>query len=99
VPNPRDDDARFRMAFARIVTHVFRHGAWLREDQLLAEANRLAGIPGVLIQGRLDLAGPPAAAWELARAWPGSELILIEGAGHAAGLREQLLAATDAFAS
>ena len=51
----------------------------------------------MLIHGRLDLAGPPGAAWELARAWPGSELILVEGAGHTAGLREQVLAATDRF--
>jgi proline iminopeptidase len=97
VPNPRYDDPRFRMAFARIVTHVMRHGAWLRERELLDGAHRLAGIPGVLIHGRLDLAGPPGAAWELARAWPGSELILVEGAGHTAGLREQVLAATDRF--
>jgi proline iminopeptidase len=96
-PSPRYDDPRFRLAFARIVTHVFRHGAWLRDGELLDGAHRLAGIPGVLIQGRLDLAGPPAAAWELAQAWPGSELVLIEGAGHAAGLREHVLAATDRF--
>jgi len=95
-PNPRYDDPRFRLAFARIVTHVFRHGAWLRDGELLDGAHRLAGIPGVLVQGRLDLAGPPAAAWELAQAWPGSELVLIEGAGHA-GLREHILAATDRF--
>ena len=97
VPNPRYDDPRFRMAFARIVTHVFRHGAWLREGQLLDGAHRLAGIPGVLIHGRLDLAGPPSAAWELARAWPGSALTLIEGAGHSSGLREHVVAATDRF--
>ena len=96
-PNPRYDDPRFRLAFARIRTHVFRHGAWLRDGELLDGAHRLAGIPGVLVQGRLDLAGPPAAAWELAQAWPGSELVLIEGAGHAARLREHVLAATDRF--
>ena len=48
--------------FARIVTHYFRHGAWLEEGQLLRDARRLAGIPGVLIHGRLDLGGPLVAA-------------------------------------
>jgi proline iminopeptidase len=42
------------------VTHYFRHGAWLTEDQLLSRADRLAAIPGVLIHGRMDLGGPTA---------------------------------------
>lgn len=53
--NPRYDDPRFRMAFARIVTHYFHHHAWLEDGIILREAHRLAGIPGVLVQGRLDL--------------------------------------------
>jgi proline iminopeptidase len=57
-PNPRYDDPRFRMAFARIVTHYFHHQAWLEDGILLREANRLAGIPGVLVHGRLDLGSP-----------------------------------------
>ena len=64
-PNPRYDDARFRMAFARIVTHYFHHGAWLEEGALLRDAHRLAGTPGTLIHGRLDLGGPLVSAWEL----------------------------------
>ena len=32
------------------------------------DATRLAGIPGVLITGRLDISGPPDIAWELAQA-------------------------------
>jgi|GEM_PF-2068344 len=43
---------------------------------------RLAGIPGVLIHGRLDLAAPLTTAWELARAWPGAQLIVVDDAGH-----------------
>jgi proline iminopeptidase len=31
----------------------------------LAEVDRLATIPGVLIHGRLDLGGPLRSAWEL----------------------------------
>ena len=43
---------------------------------LLREAHRLAGIPGVLTHGRLDMSGPVDTAWQLARAWPGAELAL-----------------------
>jgi len=97
-PDGRYADARFRMGFAHIVTHVFRHGAWLEEGELLREAPRLAGIPGVLVAGRLDLGGPPAAAWELARGWPGSELVVVEDAGHSwTALQGQIVAATDAL--
>jgi hypothetical protein len=46
------------MAFARLVTHYFHHHAWLDDGQILREAGRLAGIPGVLIHGRFDLGGP-----------------------------------------
>ncbi|MGH3935182.1 MAG: prolyl aminopeptidase, partial [Pseudonocardiaceae bacterium] len=51
-PNPRVEGARFRMAFARIVTHYFHRHAWLEDGILLREAGRLAGIPGVLVHGR-----------------------------------------------
>ena len=71
-----------QLAFVRICTHYFSHGAWLEEGVLLREAHRLAGIPGVLIHGRLDLGGPVLVAWELASAWPDARLIVIEGSGH-----------------
>ncbi len=100
-PHPRYEDPRFRMAFARIVTHYFHHNAWLREDEILANAGALAGIPGVLIHGRLDLGAPLDGPWALANAWPDAELILVGGAGHDArdpGIVESIVAATDRFA-
>jgi len=99
VPNPRYDDARFRMGFARTVTHYFRHAAWLADDQLLRDAHRLAGIPGVLIHGRLDLGGPMITAWELAQAWPGSELVVLDDSGHTSSdIGDHVVTATDRFA-
>lgn len=70
------------LAFVRICTHYFAGAAWLEEGQLLPDAYRLHGIPGVLIHGRLDLSGPLVTAWELAQAWPDAELKIIEGSGH-----------------
>jgi len=98
-PNPRYDDPAFRMAFARIVTHYFHHHAWLADGQLLRDAGRLAGIPGVLVHGRFDLGGPADVPWLLARAWPDAELHLV-GTGHAGGPEAtmRILEATTRFA-
>jgi proline iminopeptidase len=71
-----------KLAFVRICTHYFAHNAWLQDEQLLRNAVRLTGIPGVLIHGRLDLSGPLLTAWELAQAWPDAELTVIEDSGH-----------------
>ena len=70
------------LAFVRICAHYFSRGAWLEEGILLRDAGRLAGIPGVLIHGRLDLSCPVDTAWELARAWPGAELLIDDHSGH-----------------
>ena len=87
------------MAFARIVTHYFHHRAWLADGQLLRDAGRLAGIPGVLIHGRFDLGGPADTAWQLARAWPTAELRRV-ATGHAGGeeMTARTLEATNRFA-
>lgn len=93
-------DPVFALARARLCVHYFQHRAWLEDGQLLREAPRLAGIPGALIQGRLDLQGPPKTAFELARAWPGSELVLLDNAGHStgdSGMAEAIMSALDRF--
>lgn len=100
-PSPRYDDPLFRMTFARLVTHYWANAAWLPDGQLLREASRLGGIPAVLVHGRQDVSGPLETAWALAKAWPGSELTVVEDAGHNAGnatIGETVLAATERFA-
>jgi proline iminopeptidase len=100
-PGPRWSQPAFQVGRARIVTHYFRHNAWLEDGILLREAGALAGIPGVMVQGRLDLQSPLVTAWELARAWPDGELVLVSGAGHSAtdpGMGEALVDAIDRFA-
>ncbi|MFF1556498.1 prolyl aminopeptidase [Streptomyces sp. NPDC058279] len=90
-----------RLALVRICSHYFSHGAWLEEGALLREADRLAGIPGVLVHGRLDMAGPLDTAWELSRAWPDAELNVVEDAGHLGSTttRDHVLGALDRFAA
>jgi len=101
-PEPRRLQPAFQLAFARIVTHYFHNNAWLEDGILLRRAGLLANIPGILIHGRLDLGSPLVTAWELAQAWPNSELVIVSGAGHSStdpGMSEAIIAATDRFAT
>jgi len=88
------------MVFARICAHYSSHGAWLEDGALLRDAGRLAGVPGVLIHGRLDLSSPPDTTWELARAWPDAKLVLLDDSGHQGSdsRRKHLIEALDEFA-
>ncbi|WP_216214446.1 prolyl aminopeptidase [Amycolatopsis aidingensis] len=92
----------FAVPFARIALHYFAHGAWLDEGQLIRDAAKLQGIPGVIVQGRYDLVCPPVTAYQLHQAWPGSELRILPNAGHAVndpGVLHELRLATDRFAA
>ncbi len=80
--------------------HYFTQGCFLEPGQLLANAGRLAGIPGVMVQGRYDLLCPPATSRALAARWPDAELRIVEGAGHALsepGVGEAVLQAVEEF--
>lgn len=88
-------------AFARIENHYFLHAGWLREGQLIDDAAAVRGIPAVIVQGRYDVCTPIMTAWDLHRAWPEAELVVVPDAGHAAsepGIAAALRAATDRFA-
>ncbi|GAA3464848.1 prolyl aminopeptidase [Saccharothrix longispora] len=95
----RFDPPEYRLAFARLVTHYWAHGSWLREGVVIEEAWKLAGIPGVIVQGVLDLGNLIGTPWRLAHAWPDAELIMIPGADHAGtdDLAAARVAATDRF--
>ena len=98
-PDPRFDDPLLRLRFARLVTHYWRHGVWLEDDELLRGADRLTGIPGVLVHGRLDLGAPLEGTWRLAQRWPAAELVVVENEGHTGGdeIFAAVYAATDRF--
>ncbi|MBK8958226.1 MAG: prolyl aminopeptidase [Proteobacteria bacterium] len=93
---------RFAEAFARIEAHYFiNRGFFEHDDQLLRNARRLRDIPGVIVQGRYDVVCPMRSAWDLHRAWPTAELVVVPDAGHSMsedGIRAALIAHTDRYA-
>ena len=76
--------------------HYFVNDSFMTPDQLLREADRLAAIDGIIIQGRYDLLCPPATSAALAKVWPGSEIRIVEEAGHSLydpGVRDAVMKA------
>jgi proline iminopeptidase len=95
-------DDEFADAFARIECHYFVNKGFLEsEDQLLQGCDRIRHIPTVIIQGRYDVVCPMISAWELHKAFPEAEFIVVPDAGHSMtepGIRSALIAASDRFA-
>jgi proline iminopeptidase len=93
----------FADAFARIECHYFMNrGFFELDDQLLRHSDRIRHIPTVIVQGRYDVVCPMTSAWDLHKALPDAEFIVVPDAGHSmleAGLLSALIDATDRFAT
>ncbi|SHG32980.1 prolyl aminopeptidase [Bradyrhizobium erythrophlei] len=82
--------------------HYFQNDCFMKAGQLLAEAGKLNGIPGLIVQGRYDLLCPPATSYALCAVWPDSDVRLVEGAGHSLydpGVRDAVMRAIADLAS
>jgi proline iminopeptidase len=83
-------------------SHYFQNDCFMKPDQLMADAEKLAEIPGVIVQGRYDLLCPPATSHALALKWPKAEFRVIGGAGHSLydpGIRDAVMKAIADLAS
>jgi len=89
----------FALTFARIEAHYFfHHGFFDYDGQLIAEANKIRHIPTTIVQGRYDMVCPIKTCWDLHRAFPEAELIIIDDNGHSAlepGISAELVKACD----
>ncbi len=104
-PNPsvvdHFSDPHTALSLARIECHYFVNHAFMRPNQLVEDAHKLADIPGIIVHGRYDMVCPLDNAFALHAAWPQAELQIIREAGHAAaepGIIDALVRATDDFA-
>ncbi len=89
------------LSMARIECHYFFNNAFIRPGQIVQQASRLAGVPGVIVHGRYDVVCPVDQAYVLHQAWPDAKLQIVPGAGHSAGepaIADALIRAADAFA-
>lgn len=89
------------LAMARLEAHYFVNRGFFNDGWILQQAHRLAGIPGVIVQGRYDMVCPIETAYSLSDAWPDAQLKIVEDAGHSAwepGVRSALVTAVTQFA-
>jgi proline iminopeptidase len=82
--------------------HYFANDCFMKPNQLLDNAEKLEGIPGVIVQGRYDLLCPPATSHALAARWRDAEMRMVPGAGHTLydpGIRDAVMKAIADVAS
>lgn len=94
-------DAHIALSLARIECHYFVNNSFMRNNQLLEEANMLQNIPGVIVHGRYDVVCPVEQAYALKQTWPAAELVITPKSGHSATENENvdaLVSATRKFA-
>jgi proline iminopeptidase len=97
-----ESQGNYARTFARLENHYFINAGFLEFDgQILAQMDRIAHIPGHIVQGRFDMICPPRSAWELAECWPAADLKMIRNAGHALsepGISAELVRVMDGIA-
>lgn len=99
-PHPRSADPERRLGFARLVTHYFGNYAFLADDEIIGNLDRLAHVPAFLLRGRWDVASPLRSAYEVAQKLPHATFEIVEADAHGAGddTMARLVAVLDRFA-
>lgn len=89
------------VALARIECHYFLNNCFFEsENYLLDNIQKIRHLPTVIVQGRYDMVCPMMSAWDLHKAFPEAELVIVPDAGHSAyekGNTSALVEATDKF--
>jgi proline iminopeptidase len=92
------DSSDFRLLFATLVIHYWKHSGFLTKP-ILSNMSVISHIPAVLIHGRYDVSLPVKTAWELHKRWPNSKLIVIPDEGHGGPkMSEEMCQAISSFA-
>ena len=81
-PYPNFEDPEFRLIFATLVIHYWKHSGFLDQADILENIDRIQHLPCTLIHGRRDISSPLETSWELHKALPMSRLVIVEEEGH-----------------
>ncbi len=87
-------------AFSIIENYYMANNCFLKEGELLDNANKIADIPTIMVNGRYDVICPPITAYKLHKKLSRPKLWIIEAAGHASsepGIEAALVRAAQEF--
>jgi proline iminopeptidase len=88
------------LSTAKSFFHYAKHNFFLEQGQILANMNRIAHLPAILVQGRWDLICPPDMAHAVYQAWPNATLWMVSNGGHSGldpSIASALTQATEKF--
>lgn len=95
------EGAHEALQLARIECHYFMNNSFFpSEDYLIENVGKIRHLPTVIVQGRYDVVCPMTSAWDLHKAFPEAEFIVVADAGHSVsepGIASALVDATDKF--
>jgi len=95
------EGANEALSLARIECHYFMNDSFFpTENYLVENVEKIRHIPTVIVQGRYDVVCPMTSAWELHKAFPEAELIIVADSGHSIsepGIISALIGTTDKF--
>ena len=95
------EGAHEALSLARIECHYFMNNSFFpTEDYLLDNVGKISHIPTVIVQGRYDVVCPITSAWELHKAMPDAEFVVVADAGHSVsekGITSALVEAMERF--
>lgn len=87
------------LSLARIECHYFMNSCFFpTENYLLENIDKIRHLPTVIVQGRYDVVCPATSAWDLHKAFPEAEFIIVKDAGHSVsepGITSALVDAMD----
>lgn len=75
-------------------------GFFESDGWILQNIYKIRHLPCVIVQGRYDSVCPMKSAWDLHRAFPEAQLVVVEDSGHSCfepGTQSELVNATNAF--
>ncbi len=90
------EEKNHALTVGRMEAHYFIHNRFTPHDYILKNISNIRHIPAITIQGRYDVVCPIRSAYDLSKAWPEMQLIVVNKAGHSASEPELGKALLDA---
>lgn len=79
------------LASQRIFMHYAAHNFFLSDNDILDNINKIKDIKAVIVHNRIDFIAPLKGAWDIHKALPKSELVIVPDFGHVSKKLQQTI--------